>query len=343
MKNPVKIGEIQSVPIREVFKHEAHDFTAWLKDNIQLLSQAIDLPLTVDNREMPVGRFFADLVCTDIQGNKVVIENQLEVTDHDHFGKLITYMGNLKANTGIWITPSPRIEHQAAVEHFNSQYHQGLRFFLVKVEAIRIDNSNPAPLFTVVVRPPEQPIPVVETEIDQYVARPEKEFKPEDTVLPPVWCFYPRRDEPTYQLFLKENVVGLGFGDYLGDLREIESTPEAFKALWARHNPLSSPAETRTFYAMFYSLVHRVKVGDLIIYAPTWRERVIYLGRITSDYFYQRHIIPFYAHRRTVEWIEDYPRDTFSPEALKGIAVTLAIFQARNERFLQELSERLSD
>jgi len=341
LKNIKRIGKLKTIPIRELFVHEAHDFTSWLAKNIDVLADRLDTMLIIEGQEVPVGKFRADLVCRDSQGNRVVIENQLESTDHDHFGKLLTYMGNLKANTAIWITPNPRIEHQLAIERFNEQKMNGFAFYLIKVEAIKIDDSNPTPLFTVLARPSEQPAPLAETEPEQYVQEVEKPVQHRNNNLPPVWCLYPRRDEETYSLFIEDKIIGLGFADDLGDLRKIEATPDAFKAQWIRKYPLSSSAQARTFYPMFYSLVHRMKVNDLVVYAPTWRERTIYVGKIVSDYYYQRTIFPFYAHRRDVEWIEEFPRDIFSPEARKGITVTLAVFQARNESFLRELESKI--
>jgi hypothetical protein len=90
----------------------------------------------------------------DDNGNPVVIENQLEKSDHDHLGKLLTYMVNVGAKTAIWITPNPRPEHVAAVSWLNESYSAD--FYLLKVEAVRIDKSKPAPLFTLIVGPSEE-------------------------------------------------------------------------------------------------------------------------------------------------------------------------------------------
>jgi restriction system protein len=136
--------------------------------------------------------------------------------------------------------------------------------------------------------------------------------------------------------------VGLGFGDELGDLAKLQPIPEAFRSRWQAKRPQSSEAQTRVFYSMFYRFVHRVKIGDLVVYAPTWRERKLYVGRITGAYQYDRgRIFSFYAHRRSVEWVSEFSRDSFSPEALKGITVTLAIFQVQNKMFLDELNKKL--
>ncbi len=342
MKNKRDVGKLKVVPIRELFRHEAHDFTVWLAENIDLLSERIGLQLIVRDREVSVGKFQADLVCEDSQSGRVVIENQLEKTDHDHFGKLMTYMTNLDADTGIWITTEPRIEHQLAIEKFNNRHNQTMCIYLVKLEAIQIDNSSPSPFFTVITRPPERPAPVVETEAKQYTVEVEKKEPISATSSPTVWCFYPQRNEKTYELFLNKKVVGLGFGDELGDLSKLEPTLEDFKNHFLTISPRTSPNAARTFYTMFYSFVHRIKIGDRVVYAPTWREPKIYVGKITGAYTYNPGILwSFYGHRRSVEWIAEFARNEFSPEALRGITVTLAIFQARSETFLDELTRKM--
>lgn len=341
MKSNNRIGKLRTVPVREAFPHEAHDFTAWLADNIDALSEAIDLELFNVSKEVPVGKFKADLFCYDAQGNGVVIENQLEKSDHDHFGKLMTYWGNLEAHTAIWITPEPREEHRTAVERLNAL--NKMPIYLVKVEVIQIADSPYAPSFTVISRPPEQPASVIETESEHVASEMTSITDVADVSLPPVWCFYPRRDQAAYDLFLKKKIVGVGFGDAMGDLREIPPTPEAYRDAWMRYSPLSSPRQASTFYAMFYSFVNRINVDDLVIYAPTWKERIIYVGKISGDYEYATGWFKSYRHRRSVRWITQFPRDSFSSLALKGITVTLAVFKIGSESFLSELEQKLKE
>lgn len=95
------IGKIQRVGLREVWKHEAYDFTQWLEDNIDVLNDVIDLNLSNAERERAAGTFSADLVAEDEKGNPVIIENQLEKSNHDHLGKLITYLTAIGAKVGI--------------------------------------------------------------------------------------------------------------------------------------------------------------------------------------------------------------------------------------------------
>ncbi len=341
MKSNNRIGKLRTVPVREAFPHEAHDFTVWLADNIDALSMALDLELFNVSRELPVGDFSADLFCYDAQGNGVVIENQLKRTDHDHFGKLMTYWGNLEAHTAIWITPEPREEHRNAVERLNALNKMSI--YLVKLQVVQIADSPFAPLFTVIVRPLGQTPVVMETESEHVASEMVIEVEPPTGALPRVWCFYPRRDQEAYDLFLNKKIVGVGFGDAIGDFREIPPTPEAYRDAWMRYSPLSSPRQANTFYAMFYSFVNRINVDDLVIYAPTWKERIIYVGKISGAYEYATGWFKSYRHRRSVKWITQFPRDSFSSLALKGITVTLAVFKIGSEAFLSELEQKLKE
>jgi len=150
------IGRIEIVPVRQVFPHEAHAFTRWLADNIESLAERLGIGLTVLEREKSVGDFNVDLLCEDINGRRVIIENQLERTDHDHLGKVLTYLVNLEAETAIWIATESRLEHQRVVDWLNENTADNIAFYMVKVEAIRIGDSPYAPLFTVLAKPDEQ-------------------------------------------------------------------------------------------------------------------------------------------------------------------------------------------
>lgn len=148
------IGKLQRVPLREVWKHEAYDFTQWLQENIDVLSNAIDINLVNVDREQAAGSFSIDLVAEDEGGGTVIIENQLEKSNHDHLGKLITYLTAMAARAAIWIVSEPRPEHVAAIAWLNES--TSADFYLVKVEAVRIGESPAAPLLTVIVGPSEE-------------------------------------------------------------------------------------------------------------------------------------------------------------------------------------------
>lgn len=148
------IEKLQRVPLREVWKHEAHDFTAWLQENIDVVNDALSFSLSSVEREQAAGDFSVDLVAEDESGNPVVIENQLEKSDHDHLGKLLTYLVALEAKTAIWVVSEPRPEHVGAITWLNET--SSASFYLLKLEAIRIGNSPPAALLTLVVGPSEE-------------------------------------------------------------------------------------------------------------------------------------------------------------------------------------------
>ena len=150
------VASLEVVPIRQAFPHEARHFTTWLENNISALSTRLSLPLTVIEREKAVGSFNVDLLCDDDNGNRVIIENQLERSDHSHLGQLLTYLVNLKAKTAIWIMIEPRPEHQKVINWLNENTPADTSFYLVKTEAIRIANSPYAPLFTIMAGPDRQ-------------------------------------------------------------------------------------------------------------------------------------------------------------------------------------------
>ena len=147
------VSRLTPVPLRDLWRHEALDFTAWLADNLDFVAEAIGLQLTLIKRESAAGSFWVDILAEDEQGASVVIENQLEATDHDHLGKLITYLSNFNARAAVWITSDPRPEHQQAIRWLNEALPVDTAFYLLKLEAFRIGDSEPAPLFTLVAGP----------------------------------------------------------------------------------------------------------------------------------------------------------------------------------------------
>ncbi len=148
------IGRFEAVEVRELWKHEERDFSAWLEANLDVLSEAIGVSLSDPKRELLAGNFQVDLVAQDENGDRVIIENQLEATNHDHLGKVLTYLTNLDAKAAIWITTAPRSEHIRAVEWLNETTPDDISFYLVRLAAYRISGSSPAaPLFTVMVGP----------------------------------------------------------------------------------------------------------------------------------------------------------------------------------------------
>lgn len=149
----MQIGRLEQVPLRELWAHEAQDFTTWLAENIDFLSDKLGIVLSVEQQEAPAGSFVVDILASDETGETVVIENQLERTDHDHLGKLITYLSNFDAKRAIWIARDPRPEHEKSVHWLNEALPVDTEFYLLKIEAYRIGDSPAAPLLTIVAGP----------------------------------------------------------------------------------------------------------------------------------------------------------------------------------------------
>ena len=137
-----------------MWRHEAYDFTTWLRDNIDVLTEAVALNLTGAESERPAGTFSVDIVAEDDAGRTVVIENQLGRSDHDHLGKVITYLTSFDAAAAVWLVGDARPEHVQAIAWLNET--SAADFYLVKVEAIQIADSPPAPLLTLIVGPSEE-------------------------------------------------------------------------------------------------------------------------------------------------------------------------------------------
>jgi len=148
------IGKIERVPLREVWPREDLDFSPWVEENLDVLNDVLDFSLSGAERERSAGTFSVDLVGEDESGIPVIIENQFGKSDHDHLGKLITYLTAIDAKAAIWIVSDPRPEHVAAIAWLNESATAA--FYLVKVEAIRIGDSPPAPLLTLIVGPSEE-------------------------------------------------------------------------------------------------------------------------------------------------------------------------------------------
>ena len=152
----MKLGKLQEVDIRTVWQHEQYDFSKWLaaEENIQELGDVLGLSLTDIDTEKNVGNFRCDILCKDeLTGKVVLIENQLESTNHDHLGKIITYASGLDAAVVVWIVASARAEHASAIEWLNKHTDEGISFFLIEVHAYKIGNSDPAPQFKSVEQP----------------------------------------------------------------------------------------------------------------------------------------------------------------------------------------------
>jgi len=152
----MKLGRLEKVDLREQWKKEDTDFTPWLakEENIELLSETIGIELEVQGQEENVGPFRADILCVDTANNHfVLIENQLEKTDHTHLGQLMTYAAGLDAVTIIWIAQKFTEEHRAALDWLNSITDDTFNFFGIEIELFKIGESLSAPMFNLVSKP----------------------------------------------------------------------------------------------------------------------------------------------------------------------------------------------
>ena len=152
----MKLGKLKEIDIRTVWAHEQYDFSKWLasESNIQELGDVLNLSLTNVETEKFVGNYRCDILCQDeLSGKIVLIENQLEPTNHDHLGKLITYASGLDAAVVVWIVAEAREEHASAIEWLNKHTDEDVSFFLLEIHAYSIGDSIPAPQFHIIEQP----------------------------------------------------------------------------------------------------------------------------------------------------------------------------------------------
>lgn len=152
----MKLGKLKEIDIRNVWAHEQYDFSVWLatEENIKELGDTLNLSLSDIETEKFVGSYRCDILCKDeLTGKTVLIENQLEPTNHDHLRKIITYASGLYASVVVWIVASAKEEHASAIEWLNKHTTSDVDFFLIEVHAYTIGDSVPAPMFKIIEQP----------------------------------------------------------------------------------------------------------------------------------------------------------------------------------------------
>lgn len=150
----IRFGRLVDLPLRDAWANEARHFTPWLAENIDHLSEAIGIPLELTGTEVAVETFSADILARNpMDGTVVLIENQLETTDHTHLGQIMTYLAGLEAQTVIWIAPAFREPHLSAIRWLNKHTADGFSFFAVTARIVRIGDSPFAPIFEVKEKP----------------------------------------------------------------------------------------------------------------------------------------------------------------------------------------------
>ena len=150
----MEFGELIDVALREAWQHEANDFTPWLASNLERLAREINIPLELEDTEVAVGSFAADILARNLDDDsRVLIENQLEGTDHTHLGQILTYLAGLEAQTVIWVAREFNGAHLSAIRWLNEHTTEPFAFFAVRVRVVQIADSPMVPLFEVQERP----------------------------------------------------------------------------------------------------------------------------------------------------------------------------------------------
>jgi hypothetical protein len=145
-----KFGELQAQDVREYWKHEAQQFTPWLADQLRAeeashLEDVLGLDLEVIETERSVGKYSVDILAEVVEdGRQVVIENQLEASDHDHLGKCIAYAAGVDADIIVWLSPQFNDEHKDAFNWLNKISREGIDLFAIRLEVWKIGGSQPA-------------------------------------------------------------------------------------------------------------------------------------------------------------------------------------------------------
>lgn len=152
----MKLGKLKEIKLRDIWKHEQYNFSKWLakEENISELGDTLGLTLIDIETEKNVGSYRCDIICKDEITNKIIlIENQLEPSNHDHLGKIITYASGLDASVIVWIVETAREEHASAIEWLNKNIEGKVSFFLIEIHAYQIGDSLPAPYFKIIEQP----------------------------------------------------------------------------------------------------------------------------------------------------------------------------------------------
>ena len=152
----MKLGKLKKLDLRSQWPHEALHFTRWLAEpeNLELLGDELGIGIKLQQIEASVGKFSVDILAQEENSDRrIIIENQLGQTDHQHLGQLLTYAAGLEATYVLWIVKDVRDEHRQAMEWLNERTDEHVNFFLVQVELWQIADSPPAPKFQVIVRP----------------------------------------------------------------------------------------------------------------------------------------------------------------------------------------------
>jgi hypothetical protein len=150
----MELGKLKYVDVRKQWQNEARNFTPWLAENIDEIADKIGVELEVEDTEVSAGPFSADILAKDTGTDRyVIIENQLEKTNHDHLGKSITYASVLNASTILWVATDFTEEHKKALDWLNDLTNEDISFYGIKLELLKIDDSKNAVNFDIISGP----------------------------------------------------------------------------------------------------------------------------------------------------------------------------------------------
>jgi hypothetical protein len=152
-----KLGKLEKIDLRKAWNHEALDFTQWLAkdENLDILAEELGIEtIKVLQTEANAGDFKIDILAEEEQTRaKIIIENQLEKTNHDHLGKILTYASSQDARYIVWVAKEIRDEHKQAIDWLNEHTDEDINFFAVQIELWKIGDSEPAPKFNIICKP----------------------------------------------------------------------------------------------------------------------------------------------------------------------------------------------
>ena len=203
-----KISKIQKLDTRKIWQKEPQ-FSAWLSENIDYLNEVIGLDITIQSTEENVGPYKVDIYGEDVSGAKVIIENQLEKTDHTHLGQILTYMVNLDSGITIWICKAAVEEHRKVIEWLNEITPDDKSFYLLTIESITLDGGKTvAPLFTLIESPSKE---------SKKIGGAKKEFAHSQTVRLEFWGQFIEYSNQTNTILknnkpVTESWLGTGLG-----------------------------------------------------------------------------------------------------------------------------------
>lgn len=159
LEDMTDLGRLEQVGIEAAWRYEALEFTPWLAKNMDLLSEAVGIPLTLDGTEVTVGQRRLDMLAHTVDGSTVLIENQFNTSDEAHLGSLLTYSASLEYIAGstpktvIWIAEKFDKANRLAIRWLNEHTNDPFAFLAVAVRVVRIGDSQPAPVFDVIEQP----------------------------------------------------------------------------------------------------------------------------------------------------------------------------------------------